>query len=64
VNAAQEREFFGLAKVALGCRLRVMGGDMIGCETPKGDIRWSILGETDYAGEMGLLCAEVQGGRK
>ncbi len=60
MKQAQQREFFKLARVMLGCRLRIMGGDMIGCETPKGDVGFSMRGEIDYGTEMGLLCAEVK----
>ncbi len=55
-----EREFFSLAKWMLGCHLRAMGGDVIGCKIPRGDLGFSILGIVDFCGEMKLLCAEVR----
>jgi hypothetical protein len=55
-----EREFLkALAAVWLACRFRVMGSDVTGNITPKGDLRWSLLGCSDYAAEMGLLCTEA-----
>jgi hypothetical protein len=60
VNRAQQREFFQLAAVYLGCRLRAMGGDVTGLEPRKGPLHFILLGMKDYAIEMHLLVRECQ----
>ena len=56
-----EREFFYLAGTWLACRLKAMGGNLIG--DPHYGNRWngSLLGMHDYAREMELLIREVRG---
>lgn len=54
-----QREFLGLAKWYLACRLRVMGGDVENWN-PGGGLEGSLLGMLDHAHEMRLLCAEVR----
>lgn len=51
------REFTRLATWWLGCRLRVMGGE-VECDIPNGSLGFSLLGCHDFAGEMKLLCIE------
>jgi hypothetical protein len=60
VTPELEREFFRLAAVYLGCRLRAMGGDVLGLEPRKGDLAFSLLGMRDYAVEMKMLIEEAQ----
>lgn len=60
MNLKQEREFFRLAAVYLGCRLRAMGGDVTGIEPRKGPLHFTLLGMKDYGIEMRLLIREVR----
>jgi hypothetical protein len=53
-----ERRFLHHAAWMLGCNLRVMGGDVLGCDIPKGSLEWSLLGLQDYCAEMRLICQE------
>ena len=57
---AFEREFFGLARWMLGCNLRAMGGDVLDCKIPIGDLAFSLLGLVDYCTEMRFLCQEAR----
>lgn len=54
-----EQRFLHCAAYMLGCRLRVMGGD-VQCETPKGSLEFSLLGMYDFEGEMKLIAAEAR----
>lgn len=56
-----QREYFELAGVYLGCRLRAMGGDIIGEQAGKGgELSFTCLGMRDYAVEMKLVLEEVK----
>lgn len=55
-----EREFFYLAGTWLACRLKAMGGNLIG-DPHYGNLEWHLLGMHDYAREMELLIREVRG---
>ena len=55
-----EREFFYLAGTWLACRLKAMGGNLIG-DPHYGNLEWNLLGMHDYAREMELLIREVRG---
>jgi hypothetical protein len=59
-----ERAFLSLAATMLGARLQVMGGEIDYQDSPRshdGDLRFHLLGMTDYAGEMKLMCQEALG---
>jgi hypothetical protein len=58
-HAFFEREFLKLAGTMLACRFKVMGGS-IEDDTHGEDIRFALLGMSDYAGEMQLLCKEAR----
>lgn len=58
-----ETEFLKLAAVHLACRLTMMGGTPVRHpqHVPVTDFRtleWALLGMSDYADEMRLLCRE------
>jgi hypothetical protein len=58
---AFEREFLGLAKWYLVCRLQVMGGKVEGSDIPDGGLGFSLLGMLDQEIAMQLLCSEARG---
>ena len=63
VAAAQsfQHEFLiRLAPIWLACRWRIMGGGLTG-RWPKTDLAFDLLGMTDYAAEMRLMCGEAKG---
>ena len=55
-----EREFFSLAGTWLACRLKAMGGSILG-DHHHGNLEWHLLGMHDYGREMELLIEEVRG---
>ena len=66
-----EREFLSLAGTWIKCRWQAMGnrgmnedGTVAFLESRDyAELQFAILGDTDYAAEMRLICAEVMRGR-
>lgn len=61
-NGSLPQQFLSAATWYLACRLRVMGGDVLGCDIPRGDLGWSLLGMVDWQAEMRMIVEEMRRG--